>query len=464
MSRMIRQLGTLVPLLLVIGSLSSNGVAGGEAVTFHGFASLPYDCYESWSGPVAVDALVDGVSIRGDIFPKGFRVGACPPPVYRFVSPETLPSPYDPSLSGIAGSLSMETCRLSATVTTSLVATSAGVDDEEDTIEGTLISPRAGSRARWRVLTLDGAALLWRLDTGPFPYELGCPPEDFWVQAVARVRPTSPPPGPYRRPPGAPGPGLKGSFGGGGGAQRTEAAVLAVPVTPCPAATLCLARPGSTRADFLARRLTLADGSEALGLITLGTARFEVWRLEEGRPESEAVSWLFPALNANAIDNAGLLDVFSLGGFDFNARRRELAAQDPAPAAAALDDVAEVHPEAGPTPPYNQWLSIAAFPGFRFQSRWTPLGVAAGRRGVKSAACLGQALCVGRSAADPAQAFVRLLPGKHGAFSPILAKFTTDTVEVWIEQTARRKVRYYRLNATFPGTGLLAGTYDPNGF
>jgi hypothetical protein len=239
---------------------------------------------------------------------------------------------------------------------------------------------------------------------------------------------------------------------------------LAVPVTPCPAATLCLARPGSTRADFLARRLTLADGGEALGLITLGTARFEVWRLEEGRPESEAVSWLFPALNAKAIDNAGLLDVFSLGGFNLNARRRELAAQAPSPAAAALDDVAEVSPEAGPPPPYNQWLSTAAFPGFRFQSRWTPLGAAAGRRGVKSATCLGQALCVGRSAADPAQAFVRLLPGARGASSPILAKFTTDTVEVWIEQTARRQVRYYRLNATFPGTPLLAGTYDPNGF
>ncbi len=307
----------------------------------------------------------------------------------------------------------------------------------------------------------------------PFGFELGCLPQSFWVHAVARPKPTAPPPGPYRRPPGSPGPGLKGSFGGGGpraagpkgsfgGAGKpAAAAVLAVPVTPCPAATLCLGRPGSTRADFLARRLTLLDGREALGLITLGTGRFEVWRLEEGRPESEAVSWLFPALNANATDNAGLLDVVSLGGFGF--RRRELGARHSVPPVDS-EVGSEVEPEAGPAPPYAQWLTTPAFPGFRFQVRLTPLGAVAGKPGVKSAECLAQALCVGRPAAAPAQVFVRLLPGQRGAFSPILAKFTTDSVEVWIEQTAQRKVRYYRLNGTFPGTPLLAGSYDPNGF
>ncbi len=94
--RTIRTLCTLVPLLLVIGTLSSKGVAGDDAVTFHGFASLPYDCSTSWSGPVAVDALVGGISISGDIFPKGFRVGACPPPVYHFVDQDMLPSPFEP--------------------------------------------------------------------------------------------------------------------------------------------------------------------------------------------------------------------------------------------------------------------------------------------------------------------------------------------------------------------------------
>ena len=320
MIRTVRLRGTLVPLLLLLGSLTSNGVASGDPVTFHGFAVLPFDCYESWSGPVAVDALVDGVSIRGDIFPKGFHVGACPPPVYRFADPFYLTSLNDPSLSYIDGSLSMETCRLTSTSSTSLVATGPGLDDAEDTIQGTLVSPRAGSRPRRRTRTLDGAALLWHLDTGRFPYELGCRPANCWRQAAARPRPTAPPPGPYRKPPGSPGPGVKGRFGSGGQravSDHAAAAVLAVPVTPCPAATLCLGRPGSTRADFLARKLTFLDGKEALGLITLGTERFEVWRLEDGRPESEAVSWLFPALNANATDNAGLLGVYSLGDFGF---------------------------------------------------------------------------------------------------------------------------------------------------
>lgn len=458
----------LLPFLLLIGGLSSKGVASGEVVTFHGFASLPYDCDTMWIGPVAVDALLDEDSIRADVFPKGFRVGTCPPPVYRVVDPDMLGSLLDPALTHIAGNLSMETCRLSATTTTSLVATGPGLDDVEDTIEGTLVRPSAGRRPRWRVLILDGAALLWYLDTGPLGFEVGCHPQNFWVHALARVRPTPPPPGPYRKPPGSPGPGLKGRFGGGGqravsdqAPDQAEAAVLAVPVTPCPAATLCLGRPGSPRADFLARRLTLLDGKEALGLITLGTEPFEVWRLEEGRPETEAVSWLFPALNANATDNSGLLDVYSLDGFF---RRRESAAQHPVPVVPTVEDLAEVDSEAGPAPPYAQWLSTTAFPGFRFQVRMTPLGAVAGRPGVKSAACLAQALCVGRPAAAPAQVFVRLIAGPRGAFSPILAKFTTDTVEVWIEQTARRQVRYYRLNGTFPGTPLLAGAYDPNGF
>jgi hypothetical protein len=104
-------------------------------------------------------------------------------------------------------------------------------------------------------------------------------------------------------------------------------------------------------------------------------------------------------------------------------------------------------------------------PGFRFQARFGAwLEQTASAPGVGSTRCLAQTACLGRSAAAPAALFIRLLAGKKGARSPLLAKLTDEPVEVWIEQTAKKRIRYYRLTATVPGSVGLDGRLDRDGF
>lgn len=55
-------------------------------------------------------------------------------------------------------------------------------------------------------------------------------------------------------------------------------------------------------------------------------------------------------------------------------------------------------------------------------------------------------------------------PRPNGYFWPTLARFTPATLEVWVQQKATRKVRYYRLNATPAGSSQLDGSFDRQGF
>jgi hypothetical protein len=55
-------------------------------------------------------------------------------------------------------------------------------------------------------------------------------------------------------------------------------------------------------------------------------------------------------------------------------------------------------------------------------------------------------------------------PRPNGYLWPTVVRFTTSTVEVWIEQVSTGVGRYYRLEGASPGSEELTGFFDRTGF
>ena len=63
------------------------------------------------------------------------------------------------------------------------------------------------------------------------------------------------------------------------------------------------------------------------------------------------------------------------------------------------------------------------------------------------------------------EVFVRMVgPKPNGYLWPTIVRFTTSTVEVWIEQLSTGALRYYRLAGATPGSSDLTGGFDRMGF
>jgi len=120
-------------------------------------------------------------------------------------------------------------------------------------------------------------------------------------------------------------------------------------------------------------------------------------------------------------------------------------------------------PEPPPPPPSDEWLETPELPGFRFQVELSaPGGV---RAGVAEAACIPETLCVSGALPGRSELFVRIVgPKPNGFLWPTLVKFTTSTVDVWIEQVGSGEVRHYRLEGASPEGSELPGLFDREGF
>jgi hypothetical protein len=117
-----------------------------------------------------------------------------------------------------------------------------------------------------------------------------------------------------------------------------------------------------------------------------------------------------------------------------------------------------------PEPPAGDWLESAALAGFRVKVRITaPSGEQPAVR--REAACIPETLCVSGALPGRSEVFVRIVgPKPNGYLWPTLVKFSTSTVEVWIEQLASGVLRYYRLEGASPGVDTLPGLFDRTGF
>lgn len=117
-----------------------------------------------------------------------------------------------------------------------------------------------------------------------------------------------------------------------------------------------------------------------------------------------------------------------------------------------------------PPPPEGEPLVSEGLPGFRVWVRITAEGVGA-VPGTRFQPCIPETLCVAGRLPDRAEVFVRIVgPKPNGRLWPTLVKFTTSTVEVWIEQTSTGDLEYYLLQGASPGVDTLPGLFDRDGF
>ncbi len=125
--------------------------------------------------------------------------------------------------------------------------------------------------------------------------------------------------------------------------------------------------------------------------------------------------------------------------------------------------LAECTEETVPPPPDGEWLESAAVPGFRFKVRITAGGEAQPVR--LESDCIPETACVSGALPGRSELFVRVIgPRPNGKLWPVLVRFTTSRVEVWIEQLSSEDLEYYVLDAASPGSSDLTGFFDRDGF
>ena len=127
------------------------------------------------------------------------------------------------------------------------------------------------------------------------------------------------------------------------------------------------------------------------------------------------------------------------------------------------DTVEPPDPPADPPPPSGAWLESAELPDFRFQVRVT---TGAGEQEVRAEAeCVEETLCVSAAVPGRSELFLRVVgPKPNGYLWPTLVRFTTSTVEVWVERHSTGELRYYRLPGASPGSSDLSGRFDRTAF
>ena len=127
------------------------------------------------------------------------------------------------------------------------------------------------------------------------------------------------------------------------------------------------------------------------------------------------------------------------------------------------DDPGEPGDPDDPDDPDDTWLTTPEIPGYRFRVRITADGVERPVR--READCIPETLCVSGAVSGRSELFVRIVgPKPNGRLWPTLVRFTTSSVEVWIEQLATGDTRHYVLEGAVPGSSDLDGLFDRDGF
>lgn len=282
-----------------------------------------------------------------------------------------------------------------------------------------------------------------------------------------------------------------------GGGKRVEKAgpPATVAVAPCAAATLCFAPSAKSAPELLVQSRVLPGGRVVVSYLPLGAGATEVWSLPVGEPVTNARSWFVPAAPATGVDRAGFVD---LAGYTPPPRLYSEGDE--------LDDVADLEgpatvdegswPDeeswsdevdessvehgstdasieseavpsweeealrdelqaAAPPPPDGSWLSTPVLPGFRFKGRLDGAAL------VQSSSCPKQTLCLGTSAAIPAQVFGRVTTRQANGKRWVAAgKFADAAAELWVQQGTAGEVRYYALAARPADSPWLPAVLD----
>jgi hypothetical protein len=123
-------------------------------------------------------------------------------------------------------------------------------------------------------------------------------------------------------------------------------------------------------------------------------------------------------------------------------------------------DEIEIFPE---IPEGAPALTSPDFPDFRFYVRIGRPG--SDRFGVQEPECLPETICVSGALPGRTEVQLRIIgPRDNGFLWPTIVKFTTSTVEVWIERISTQEIQYYGLEGSTPGSSELPGLFDRTGF
>ncbi len=80
-------------------------------------------------------------------------------------------------------------------------------------------------------------------------------------------------------------------------------------------------------------------------------------------------------------------------------------------------------------------------------------------------ACLPETACFSAAVPGRSELFVRIVgPKPNGYLWPHLVRFSTSTLDVWIEQLSSGARRHYRLDGVPRGSSALHGLFDRRGF
>jgi len=116
-----------------------------------------------------------------------------------------------------------------------------------------------------------------------------------------------------------------------------------------------------------------------------------------------------------------------------------------------------------PIPPEATALQPAELPGYRVWVLITANGIVQPSR--REPSCLPETLCLSGAIPGRSELFLRIVgPKPNGYLWPTLVRFSTSTIDVWIEQMATGVRQYYRLDGVSPDTSSLSGLFDRRGF
>jgi hypothetical protein len=124
----------------------------------------------------------------------------------------------------------------------------------------------------------------------------------------------------------------------------------------------------------------------------------------------------------------------------------------------------EVTDAGAPPLPGGELLTSTAVPGFRFKVRITDPG-GDSRPGTLEPDCLPETLCTAGALEGRTEVLLRVVgPKPNGFLWPTFVRFTTSTVEVWVEKSDTSEVKYYYLPGAVPLSDELDGGFDRVGF
>jgi hypothetical protein len=212
----------------------------------------------------------------------------------------------------------------------------------------------------------------------------------------------------------------------------------------CIAETACVSGAVQYRSEVFLRVVgPKGNGKLWPTIVKFTTSRVDVWvyQISTGKVRHYRLAGAAPGTDE-------LPGLFDRNGFD------------PSP----LSGKPVVEPTAGSAPPppkrpidWDRWGD------FRFHARIRNGDVIQGVR--REIACIDETLCLSGAIPGRSEVFVRLVgPKPNGKLWPTIVKFTTSTVEVWIEQISTGEKRYYRLEGATRGEDELTGLFDRNGF